>query len=195
MASGVLNESTHVVIMCACVLTASQDVAQYYQLYSADNFYYLNQSGCYTVDTIDDVKDYAEVLEAMNVLGFDQTEQGNVHGKAKQQQQHQHCCSSALISLHVGIVAAILHLGNVAFHDNGKGGADVSYPEVLQLAATYFQVDPSVLNKALTFRVLNTGGGGGGRRSTYTILLHSHCHCLIWLSLFLMSQLQCASES
>jgi hypothetical protein len=28
--------------------TASQEVAQYYQLYSADNFFYLNQSGCYT---------------------------------------------------------------------------------------------------------------------------------------------------
>jgi myosin heavy subunit len=69
--------------VCVCDswhLAASQEVAQYYQLYSADNFYYLNQSGCYTVPGVDDVKDYAEVLGAMKVLGFDQTEQNNIHG-------------------------------------------------------------------------------------------------------------------
>jgi hypothetical protein len=127
---------------------ASQEVAQYYQLYSAENFFYLNQSGCYTVPGVDDVKDYAEVLNGLNVLGFDQTEQNNLHA----------------------IIAGILHLGNVAFHDNGKGGADVSYPEVLQLAATYFQVDPAALIKAICFRIINTGGGGGGgRRSTYNV--------------------------
>jgi hypothetical protein len=127
---------------------ASQEVAQYYQLYSAENFFYLNQSGCYTVPGVDDVKDYAEVLNGLNVLGFDQTEQNNLHA----------------------IIAGVLHLGNVAFHDNGKGGADVSYPEVLQLAATYFQVDPAALIKAICFRIINTGGGGGGgRRSTYNV--------------------------
>jgi myosin-1 len=71
-------------------------------------------------------------------------------------------------------------LGNVAFHDNGKGGGDVSYPEVLQLAANYFQVDPALLTKSLCFRVINTGGGGGGgRRSTCVRCRLFHARCVI----------------
>ncbi len=31
-----------------------------WQLYSADNFNYLNQSGCYTVDGINDAKEFAD---------------------------------------------------------------------------------------------------------------------------------------
>lgn len=32
-------------------------------------YYYLNQSGCYTVDGVDDKQDFAETCEAMNVIG------------------------------------------------------------------------------------------------------------------------------
>lgn len=32
-------------------------------------YYYLNQSGCYSVDDMDDRKDFEETIEAMNVIG------------------------------------------------------------------------------------------------------------------------------
>lgn len=39
-----------------------------------------HQTPIFVVPGVDDVKDYAEVLGAMKVLGFDQTEQNNIHG-------------------------------------------------------------------------------------------------------------------
>ena len=32
-------------------------------------YYYLNQSGCYTVDDTNDQKDFQETMEAMEVIG------------------------------------------------------------------------------------------------------------------------------
>jgi myosin-1 len=126
---------------------ASQQQAEYFQLYSADNFYFLNQSGTYEVSTINDVQDYAEVIQSMSTIGFSEADQQNIHT----------------------IIAAVLHLGNVAFVEGGKGAAAPAYPEVMQLASQYLQVDPRLLTTCIVQRVIQTGGVGGGRRSTYQV--------------------------
>ncbi len=73
------------------------------QLYAPENFNYLSQSACYVVDGIDDIKEFADTRNAMNVMGM----------TAEEQKQVFH------------LVAGILHLGNVAFYDGGKGTAAV----------------------------------------------------------------------
>ncbi len=39
-----------------------------WQLYTADNFYYLNQSQCYTVDGMNDAEDYGHVRVRICIL-------------------------------------------------------------------------------------------------------------------------------
>jgi myosin-1 len=146
--------------------------AEEMQLYAPENFNYLNQSACYTVDGIDDIKEFADTRNAMNVMGM----------TAEEQRQVFH------------LVAGILHLGNVAFHDGGKGTAAVHDENCthallsrlfsrysthrvvssgccldLNLAASYLRVEPFALKNALLFRVLNTGGAGAKKMSTYNV--------------------------
>lgn len=59
---------------------------------------YLNTSGVYRVDTIDDRKDWADVQTALDVMGFSAQDEKQMYG----------------------LLAAILHLGNVTFE--GKNG-------------------------------------------------------------------------
>jgi myosin heavy subunit len=41
-------------------LHAPDDLTEEMQLYAPENFNYLNQSACYTVDGIDDIKEFAD---------------------------------------------------------------------------------------------------------------------------------------
>jgi len=126
---------------------ATDAEAQEMQLYTPDNFFYLNQSGCYTVDGVDDIKEFADTRNAMNVMGISADEQKQV--------------------LHT--LAGILHLGNVHFYDGGKGTATVHDENTLNLAAAFLRVEPFALKNALLFRVLNTGGQGAKKMSTYNV--------------------------
>eukprot|EP01114_Cavostelium_apophysatum_P015538 TRINITY_DN424_c0_g1_i2.p1 TRINITY_DN424_c0_g1~~TRINITY_DN424_c0_g1_i2.p1 ORF type:complete len:1158 (+),score=312.59 TRINITY_DN424_c0_g1_i2:262-3735(+) len=127
---------------------ASDQDARNLQLYTADNFFYVNQGQAYTVDGIDDVQDYQDVRNAMNVVGMSAQEQ------------------SSLLQL----VAGILHMGNVSFREDRKGGASVEDPGVFQLASSLLGVDPATLTNALVFRTIQTGGTGqSNRSSTYNV--------------------------
>ncbi|KAK2553213.1 Unconventional myosin-Ie [Acropora cervicornis] len=61
-------------------------------------YYYLNQSGTYSVDGTDDVKDYEETRRAMEVIGISDYDQVSV----------------------LQIVAGVLHLGNISFVEQGN---------------------------------------------------------------------------
>ncbi|XP_055007258.1 unconventional myosin-If-like [Boleophthalmus pectinirostris] len=63
-----------------------------------DYYFYLNQSGTYTVDDVSDKKDFAETMEAMAVVGLSVEEQDSV----------------------LQIVASILHLGNISFREENN---------------------------------------------------------------------------
>lgn len=63
-----------------------------YNLGAPETFHYLNQSGCTTIEDVDEVVDFKEVTEAIEVVGI----------KEEREEIFQ-------------VIAGILHLGNVTF--------------------------------------------------------------------------------
>jgi myosin-1 len=115
---------------------ATQQEMTNLQLYEPQHFNFLAQSGCYTVDNMDDAKEMAEVRHSMDTMGISQAEQSNIWG----------------------MLAGILHLGNVYFTEANDKAA-VHDPNALQLVAHMFSCDFNLLHNALLFRVITTGTG------------------------------------
>ncbi|XP_065909782.1 unconventional myosin-Ie-like [Dysidea avara] len=104
---------------------------------SCDYYWYLNQSGTYTVDDIDDRKEFKDTLHAMNVMGLD----------------------SEGINDILTVVAGILHLGNISFVEQGN----YAIPEddgFLQFPAFLLGVDAEALKEKLISRVMDSKWGG-----------------------------------
>mmetsp|Transcript_7649 Transcript_7649/g.8405 ORF Transcript_7649/g.8405 Transcript_7649/m.8405 type:complete len:1044 (+) Transcript_7649:102-3233(+) len=110
------------------------------QLYSPEYFSYLAGSGCYTVDSIDDAEEYAEVRKGFNTLGFPATE----------------------VQAIIRLLAGILHLGNIQFQENAQSQSSVVDQNPVNLAAGLFKVNPEALCNCLLTRRITTGGRGGG---------------------------------
>ena len=125
---------------------ASDSEANSLQLYAPEHFGYLNQSQCYQVDGIDDIQEYKDTRNAMDIIGINKQEQDNIFR----------------------LVAGILHMGNMTFYEDNKGNAVIQDTNVLNLAASMFNVEPFTLQNAILFRVINTGTQGG-RQSTYNV--------------------------
>ncbi|MGH0176268.1 UNVERIFIED_CONTAM: hypothetical protein FKN15_013403 [Acipenser sinensis] len=66
-----------------------------------DYYYYLNQSGTYRVEDMNDKQEFSETMNAMAVVGLSAEEQSTV----------------------LQIVAGILHLGNLSFQESGNYAA------------------------------------------------------------------------
>jgi len=126
---------------------ADDQTVQSLSLYTADNYFYTNQGQSYTVEGMDDSSDYRDVRNSMSVVGIPNDEQENI----------------------VMLIAGVLHLGNVAFSQDGKGNAAVGDPNVLNFAASMLSVDPYTLTNAMLFRVIQTGGSGARGGSTYNV--------------------------
>lgn len=119
-----------------CKGSSPQDKERFY-IESYDYFYYLSQTGCYDVDGIDDVEEYQEKDEAMDVLNFT--------GEEKQEVTR--------------VLSTILWLGNIAFVEDDSERSQVQDSQVLDIAANLLEVDPKVLTKALCTRAIQTGRG------------------------------------
>ncbi|KAE8708134.1 Myosin-16 [Hibiscus syriacus] len=76
-------------LLCA----APPEEIERYKLGDPTTFHYLNQSSCYNLVGVDDAKDYLKTKKAMDIVGMTESEQEAIFR----------------------IVAAILHLGNIAF--------------------------------------------------------------------------------
>ncbi|KAI9188885.1 class II myosin [Blastocladiella emersonii ATCC 22665] len=106
---------------------------------------YTNLSGCLTVDGIDDAAEYADVLEAMRVIGLSAQEQSDIHR----------------------LLAAILWLGNVDFAVDPDGNGEdailgsATAQDALDSVAYLLQVDADTLRRALLCRVIVTPRAGG----------------------------------
>eukprot|EP00053_Salpingoeca_punica_P010455 m.94058 g.94058 ORF g.94058 m.94058 type:complete len:1214 (-) comp15396_c0_seq1:289-3930(-) len=102
---------------------------------SVQSFHYLNRSGCVDVPGVDDVQEYKETREAMDMVGL--------KGKA--------------IDGVFKMVAAVLHFGNIDFEEDGQGST-VSHAgsEALQTACTLLGLDSQNLIQALCFRHMVT---------------------------------------
>lgn len=94
------------------------------------DYRYTNQSGVDSVKSIDDKADFKEVANAMKIIGFDPQS----------------------IQATYRVVGGILHLGNINFHGNDT--AQVTNVEELAKAASAFEVEASVLERALTYRTV-----------------------------------------
>ncbi|KAK9009786.1 hypothetical protein V6N11_036312 [Hibiscus sabdariffa] len=124
---------------CFYMLCAAppEDVEKY-KLGDPRTFHYLNQSNFYQLDGVDELKEYIATKRAMDVVGISQEEQDAIFR----------------------VVAAILHLGNVAFV-KGKE-VDSSEPKDdksrfhLKTAAQLFKCNEKALEDSLVKRVMVT---------------------------------------
>eukprot|EP00924_Labyrinthula_sp_SR-Ha-C_P015193 maker-scaffold_9-snap-gene-11.10-mRNA-1 protein AED:0.02 eAED:0.02 QI:119/1/1/1/0.6/0.66/6/325/753 len=107
-----------------------------------EHFYYLSQSGTYHVDGYDDAQVFQEVIQAMATVSISQDEQWMIFG----------------------VLAAILHLGNVYLVQGSQPNESYLSQEsesFLQTAAYLLGVDPNLLNKAITHKKIQMGGRRG----------------------------------
>ncbi len=109
------------------------------RLDSPESFYYLNQSGVTRIEGVVDEQDYDEVLNAMDILHFSDSEQSEIWK----------------------ILVSILHLGNISFtkHANFDQDleAEIVNPDILSFAAGLIGCNASIIGKVLNERVLSVG--------------------------------------
>ncbi|KNC51360.1 myosin-Id [Thecamonas trahens ATCC 50062] len=117
-------------------------------------YQYLSLSSCYTVNTINDGKDYNEVVQAMQTLGWARADFGYV----------------------TQILAAVLHLGNVQYREDvaksqqtNTDCVEIVDKSAVSAVAKLLQISPAVLNAALTTRTITTGFGA--RKNEITVQL------------------------
>jgi myosin-1 len=123
---------------------ADKDIRAEYGIADAENFYYLSQSGCYTVENVDDKQEYADTVKAMDTIGITKDQRKQI----------------------LKIVAGILWLGNISFAENGSSTV-ITDDNVLNFAAALLEVPPHNLRNALLFRIITTGANRRG--STYNV--------------------------
>ncbi|XP_067021262.1 unconventional myosin-Ia-like isoform X4 [Acropora muricata] len=105
-----------------------------------DIYYYLNQSECSEVSTIDDKKDFIVVEKAMDIVGFNPDEKHSIYT----------------------LLSAILNLGNVKFEEEADHGAahdfvTLSNGEFLNWTCEMLQCGSQLLQDALTRRTVEAG--------------------------------------
>ncbi|GBG32611.1 Myosin-11 [Hondaea fermentalgiana] len=105
---------------------------------SMESFAYLNGSGCYTVDGVDDRNEYQVLLQAFEEMGISQDE----------------------VDWIFELVAAILHLGNASFVSDGGEGSQVSSQgkSVMQWIARLLHVNEKDLEFGLVHRSIEVRG-------------------------------------
>eukprot|EP00047_Mylnosiga_fluctuans_P003550 m.229694 g.229694 ORF g.229694 m.229694 type:complete len:1076 (-) comp11945_c0_seq1:83-3310(-) len=109
-------------------------------------YYYLNQSGCERVDGTDDKADFKETVSAMGVMNLTAADQSDV----------------------LKVVAAILHLGNIEFCENGNY-AQVRDPAFLAFPAYLLGLQEADLNEKLTTRLMKSTWGGKTETTVVTL--------------------------
>uniref|UniRef100_A0A669B3R1 Osteoclast-stimulating factor 1 n=1 Tax=Oreochromis niloticus TaxID=8128 RepID=A0A669B3R1_ORENI len=100
---------------------------------SLDYYSYLNQSGSYKVDDINDKSDFQETVKAMDVIGIAPEDRSMV----------------------LQIVAGVLHLGNISFKESGNYAA----VEILAFPAFLLGIDQNRLKEKLTSRKMDSKWG------------------------------------
>ncbi|KAL7887012.1 hypothetical protein AOLI_G00047330 [Acnodon oligacanthus] len=117
-----------------------------------DYYLYMNQSGTYTVEDVDDKKDFSETMNAMSVIGLSMDEQDAV----------------------MQIVAGILHLGNITFREEGNY-AVVESEDFLAFPSYLLGIAQDGLKKKLTSRVMDSKWGGKTESISVTLNTEQAC--------------------
>ncbi|KAK3748937.1 hypothetical protein QZH41_001566 [Actinostola sp. cb2023] len=129
-------------------------------------YYYLNQSGNYSVDGTDDVKDYEETRKAMDVIGISDENQADVFA----------------------IVASVLHLGNISFAEDGNYATPAD-EEFLQYPGFLCEIESSLLKEKLTSRVMDSKWGGKSEVINMKLNVEQACYTRDALAKALYSRL------
>ncbi|KAI8069511.1 P-loop containing nucleoside triphosphate hydrolase protein [Gongronella butleri] len=128
---------------------APPEYQESFGLQGPESFLYTSRSNCLEVDGMDDVHDFSETVNAMNIIGLAKHEQDEIFK----------------------MLAIILWLGNLVFVEDDAGNAVVSDPDVANFVAYLLEVDSEALSKALTSRILETQRGMR-RGSVYDVPLN-----------------------
>ncbi|KAI8323817.1 hypothetical protein GQ54DRAFT_332221 [Martensiomyces pterosporus] len=128
---------------------ASQEYRDMFGISGPESYLYTSASGCLDVPNIDDVKDYADTLKAMDVIGITREEQAGIHR----------------------MLATILWLGNVQFVEDDEGNSAITDPNIIQFVAYLLEANQDMVSKALISRTIETSRGGR-RGSIYDVPLN-----------------------
>lgn len=115
---------------------ASGQERQLWKLRDPISYHYLRQSQCFKITGVDDAFQYNDLCEGLRALGM----------KAEQKDYL------------FGLLAAILHLGDLEFQDQGDQDAcQVTNYQQLELCAEFLGVSPSALSTCLTYQTKLVG--------------------------------------
>uniref|UniRef100_A0A8D2ZDI9 Osteoclast-stimulating factor 1 n=1 Tax=Scophthalmus maximus TaxID=52904 RepID=A0A8D2ZDI9_SCOMX len=120
---------------------------------SLDYYTYLNQSGSYKVDDINDKSDFQETMHAMDVIGISVADRAMV----------------------LQIVAGVLHLGNITFRESGNYAA-VESEEFLAFPAFLLGIDQKRLKEKLTSRKMDSKWGNAVESIDVTLNVEQACY-------------------
>ncbi|XP_037310257.1 myosin IEb [Pungitius pungitius] len=115
-------------------------------------YFYLNQSGTYTVEDINDKKDFADTMEAMSVVGLSEEDQNSV----------------------LQLVAGILHLGNISFREENNY-AVVESQDFLAFPSFLLGIPQDGLCSKLTSRIMDSKWGGQTESISVTLNTEQAC--------------------
>uniref|UniRef100_A0A8C5A1C9 Myosin IEa n=1 Tax=Gadus morhua TaxID=8049 RepID=A0A8C5A1C9_GADMO len=132
---------------------ASAEQKQSLGITSLDYYSYLNQSGSYKVDDINDKSDFQETVHAMGVIGISPEDRGMV----------------------LQLVAGVLHLGNVTFREAGNYAA-VDSEEFLAFPAFLLGIDQNRLKEKLTSRKMDSKWGSALESIDVTLNVEQACY-------------------
>lgn len=111
---------------------ASKEECEELHLTRPEDYYYLNQSQCYTLEGTDEAQEYTKLMESMRMVGFNLDKRKRL----------------------IRVLSAVLHLGNIEFSKKSTYHSDeavqVKNPEVLSLISSLLGVKEETLNSALT---------------------------------------------
>uniref|UniRef100_A0A8C9VZ85 Osteoclast-stimulating factor 1 n=1 Tax=Scleropages formosus TaxID=113540 RepID=A0A8C9VZ85_SCLFO len=132
---------------------ASEEQKSSLGITSLDYYSYLNQSGSYKVDDINDRSDFHETIHAMNVIGISPEER----------------------TLVLQIVAGVLHMGNIQFKEAGNYAA-VENEEFLAFPSFLLGIDQTGLKEKLTSRKMDSKWGGKSESIDVTLNVEQACY-------------------
>jgi myosin-1 len=117
---------------------ASQQHREMYGIQGPETYTYTSASKCTSVNSIDDVSDFQQTINAMQIIGLGQGEQDQIFR----------------------LLAAILWIGNIDFVENDEGNSAIRDSSVTNFVAYLLDVDAEAIEKALTIRIIETSRGG-----------------------------------
>ncbi|XP_073322892.1 myosin IEb [Pagrus major] len=131
---------------------ASREQRENLGVTTPDYYYYLNQSGTYTVEDVNDKKEFSDTMAAMSVVGLSVEDQDSV----------------------LQLVAGILHLGNISFREENNY-AVVESQDFLAFPSFLLGISQDGLCSKLTSRIMDSKWGGKTESISVTLNTEQAC--------------------